>query len=104
MGDPTGPVSKTVERSNPLQIERHNLDRWKRSKLRIASAMIQVPVGMRDQQWKLFVVFIRQQLQDRFCQGHRYRIGNGASIDQKSFLGTDEKINKICLKIRAWIL
>jgi hypothetical protein len=66
--------------------------------------MIQMPVGMRHQEWQLFVIFIRQQLQDRFRQGHCFRVGDGARIDQKSFLGTDEKIDKICFKCRAWTL
>ena len=66
--------------------------------------MIQMPVGMRHQEWKLFVIFFRQQLQDRFCQGHRFRVGDGASIDQKSFVGADEQIDKICFKVRAWTL
>ncbi len=53
---------------------------------------------------KLFAVLIRQQLQDRFRQRHRFRIGDGAGIDQKSFVGADEKIDKICFKVRAWTL
>src|SRR6476659_9636117 len=60
MGNSVGPVSETEERSNPLQIYGHGLDRWKRRKLRIAGAMIQMPVSMRDQQWKLCLVLIRQ--------------------------------------------
>jgi hypothetical protein len=28
-----------------------------------------------------FVARIRQQLQDRFCQRHRFRIGDGTSVD-----------------------
>jgi hypothetical protein len=66
--------------------------------------MIRMPVGVRYQEWKLFAVLIRQQLQDRFRQGHRFRIGDGASIDQKRFVGADEKIDKICFKVRAWTL
>src|SRR4030095_2864188 len=34
------PVSETVKRSNSLQIYGHDLDRWKRSELRIAGAMV----------------------------------------------------------------
>jgi|SRR5882724_6924821 len=74
------------------------------TQLWIASAMIQMPVGMRHQERKLFVAPIRQQLQDRFCQRHRFRVGDGASIDQKSFVGADEQIDKICFKVRAWTL
>ena len=81
MRDPIGPVSEAEERANPLQIERHDLDRWKRCELSIASAMIQMPVGMSDQKWKLFVVLVRQQFQDRLRQGHRVRVGNRAGID-----------------------
>ncbi len=40
MGNPGGPVSETEERSNSIQICGHDLDRWKRRELRIASAMI----------------------------------------------------------------
>src|SRR5437867_260486 len=104
MGDSTGPVCETEERADSLQIDGHDLDRWKRCKLRIASAMIQMPVGMRHQEWKLFLVLIGQQVQDRFRQRHRFRVGDGASIDQKSFVGADEEINKICFKVRAWTL
>src|SRR6266478_441031 len=104
MGRPIGPVIETEERSNSLQIDRHDLDRWKRCKLRIASAMIQMPVGVHNQEWKFFPVLIRQQLQDRFRQGHRFPIGDGASIDQKRSVGADEKIDKICFKVRAWTL
>ena len=60
MGNSIWPISETEERSNSLQIYGHDLDRWKRRELRIAGAMIQVPVGMRHQEWKLFVVLIRQ--------------------------------------------
>src|SRR6266566_8051685 len=104
MSDPVRPVSESEGRADPLQIDGHDLDRWKRCKLRIASAMIQMPVGMRHQEWKLFAVLIRQQLQDRFRQGHRFRIDDGTGIDQKSFVGADEKIDKICFKVRAWTL
>src|SRR6266550_4824542 len=60
MGNPVGPVSETEERSNSLQIYGHDLDRWKRRKLRIAGAMIEMAVRMRHQEWKLFVILIRQ--------------------------------------------
>src|SRR6266404_2679003 len=60
MGNPVGPVSETEERSNSLQIYGHDLDRWKRRELRIAGAMIEMAVGMRHQEWKLFVVLVRQ--------------------------------------------
>src|SRR6266480_3447500 len=53
MGNPVGPISETEERSNSLQIYGHDLDRWKRRELRIACAMIEMPVGMRHQEWKL---------------------------------------------------
>jgi hypothetical protein len=46
-----------------------------------ASAMIQMPVSMCDQKWKLFVLLVRQQFQDRLRQGHRVRVGNRAGID-----------------------
>src|SRR5215471_18448968 len=98
------PVIETEERSNPVQIEGYDLDRWKRCKLRVAGAMIPMPVGMRDQEWKLFAIFIRQQLQDRFRQWHYCRVGDGAGINQKSFIGPDEKIDKICFKVCAWTL
>src|SRR6187200_2839911 len=104
MGDPIWPVSESEERADPLQIDGHDLDRGKRCKLRIASAMIQMPVGMRDQQRKLFAVLIRQQLEDRFRQRHCFRVGDGASINQKSFVGADEEIDKICFKVCAWTL
>jgi hypothetical protein len=51
-----------------------------------------------------FCDLFRQQLQDRFCQGHRFRVGDGARIDQKSFVGADEKIDKICFQVGAWTL
>src|SRR6266700_2662092 len=60
MSNPVGPVSESEERSNSLQIYGHDLDRWKRRELRIAGAMIQMAVGMRHQEWKLFVILIRQ--------------------------------------------
>src|SRR5467141_1803533 len=60
MGYSIGPVSETEERSNSLQIDGHDLDRWKRRELRIAGAMIEMAVGMRHQEWKLFAVLIRQ--------------------------------------------
>ena len=60
MGNLVGPVSETEERSNSLQIYGHDLDRWKRRKLRIAGAMIEMAVRMRHQKWKLFVILIRQ--------------------------------------------
>src|SRR6516165_1452026 len=104
MSDSVRPVSESEERADPLQIDRHDLDRWKRRKLWIASPMIQVPVGMRHQEWKLYALLTRQQLQDRFCQGHRLRFGDDASIDQKRFVGANEKIDKICFKVRAWTL
>src|SRR4029450_7097299 len=104
MGDPIWPVNETEERSNPFQIEGHDLDRWKRRKLRVAGAMIHMPMGMRYQQRKLFAVLTRQQLQDRFRQWHRFRVGHGSSIDQKRFIGADEEIDKICFKVRAWTL
>src|SRR6266542_4213 len=46
-------------RRNSVQIYGHDLNRWKRCELRIAGAMIQMPVCMRHQEWKLFVVLIR---------------------------------------------
>src|SRR6266404_5654038 len=60
VGNPVRPVSETEERSNSLQIYGHDLDRWKRRELRIAGAMIEMTVGMRHQEWKLFVILIRQ--------------------------------------------
>src|SRR6266496_3543258 len=60
MGNPVGPVSETEERSNSLQIYGDDLDRWKRRELRIAGAMIEMAVRVRYQEWKLFVVLIRQ--------------------------------------------
>ena len=60
MGNSVGPVSETEERSNSLQIYGYGLDRWKRRKLRIASAMIQMAVRMRHQERQLFVILIRQ--------------------------------------------
>jgi hypothetical protein len=59
-------------------------------------------LGVRYQQRKLFAVLIRQQLQDRFRQGHRFRVGHGTSIEQKRFVGAGEEIDKICFKVRAW--
>src|SRR4030095_14457916 len=60
MGNPVGPVSETEERSNSLQIYGYDLDRWKRRELRIACAMIEMPVGVRHQERKFLVVLIRQ--------------------------------------------
>ena len=60
MGNFVGPISETVKRFNSLQIYGHDLDRWKRCELRIAGAMIRVPVGMGHQEWKFFVVLFRQ--------------------------------------------
>src|SRR4029453_14753276 len=42
VGNPVGPVSETEKRLNSLQIDRHDLDRWKRWELRIASTMLPV--------------------------------------------------------------
>ena len=66
--------------------------------------MIHVPVGMRHQKWKLLVVLVRQQFQDRFRQRHLFRVCDGAGVDQKSFIRADEKIEKICFKVCAWTL
>jgi hypothetical protein len=81
MRDSIGPVIKTEERPNPFEIERHDFDRRKRCKLRVAGAMVQMPVSVRHQKWKLFVALIRQQLQDRFGQRHGFRIGDGAGVN-----------------------
>src|SRR4029078_648551 len=53
MTNSVGPVSETVKPFNPFQIYRHDLNRWKRCELRIAGAMIHMPVGMCHQEWKL---------------------------------------------------
>src|SRR5215470_7831616 len=58
MGNFVGPIGEPEKRSNSLQIYGHDLDRWKRCELRIADAMIQMPVGMCHQEWQLFVVLI----------------------------------------------
>jgi hypothetical protein len=60
MGNFVGPISETVKRFHSFQIYRHNLDGRNGCELRIAGAMIHMPVGMRHQEGKLFVVFFRQ--------------------------------------------
>src|SRR5467141_2432922 len=52
MSNSVGPISETVKRSNSVEIYGHDLNRWKRCELRIAGAMIHMPVGMRHQEWK----------------------------------------------------
>jgi hypothetical protein len=81
MRDSIGPVIETEERPNPFEIERHDFDGGKRCELRVASTVIQMPVRMRHQKWKLFVVLVRQQLQDRFGQRHGFRIGDGTGVN-----------------------
>src|SRR4029077_11016262 len=104
MGNFVGPIRETVKRFNSLQVYGYNQDRLKRRELRIAGAMIHMPVGMRHQKRKLLVVLLRQQFQDRFRQGHLFRVRDGAGVDQKSFIGANEKIEKICFKVCAWTL
>src|SRR5213083_700238 len=104
MGDLIGPVNETEEGSDPFQIDGYDLDGLKRCKLRIAGAMVQMPVGMRYQERQLFAVLIRQQLQDRFRQWHCFWVGDGAGIDQKSFVGANQEVDKICFKVCAWTL
>ena len=58
--NPIGPVREAEKSSNSLQIYGHGLGRWKRRKLRIASAMIQMAVRMRHQERQLFVILNRQ--------------------------------------------
>src|SRR5207248_1392648 len=60
MSNSVGTISETVKCSDPFQIYRQNLNRWKRCELRIAGSMIHMPVGMCHQEWKLFLVLIRQ--------------------------------------------
>jgi hypothetical protein len=49
-------------------------------------AMIQMSVGMRHQEWKLFVVLTRQEFQDCFRQWHLLRIGDRTGVDQKRLI------------------
>src|SRR6478672_5704365 len=56
--NPIRPVSEAEECSNSLQVYGHDLDRWKGRELRIACAMIEMPVGVCYQEWKLFVVLL----------------------------------------------
>src|ERR1044072_981678 len=53
-----GPVSETVKRLNPFQIYRHDLNRRKRCELRIAGAMIHMPVGMCHQERQPFLCLV----------------------------------------------
>src|SRR5215470_6509941 len=46
MGNFVRPISETEKRFNTLQIDGHDLDRWKRCELWIAGAMIHMPVCM----------------------------------------------------------
>jgi hypothetical protein len=82
VGNSVGPVSETEERSNSIEIYGHDLNRSQRRELRIAGAMIHVSMGMRHEEWELFIPYLarvpRSSSQVASLSGprqRRYRLG-----------------------------
>ena len=92
------------ESAHGRQIWRDDLYIWQRSELSVASVMIAVFMGVHDEQGKAYTVLTRQKGKDRFRQWHLVRIRDGASVNQKCLLGSNEEVEKVRFRVGARIL
>src|SRR5438105_15700876 len=101
MGNALRPMIESKESARGRQICRDDFYIWQRSELSVANVMIAVFMGVHDKQGKRFPVLARQKGKDRFRQWHLVRIRDGASVNQKSLLGSNEEVEKVCFRVGA---
>src|SRR5436190_20069871 len=104
MGNALRPMIESKESAHGRQIWRDDLYIWQRGELPVASVMIAVFMGVHDKQGKAFPVLARQKGKDRLRQRHLVRIRDSAGVDQKSLLGSNEEVEKVCFRVGAGIL
>src|SRR5712691_1078014 len=104
MGNALRPMIEPKESAHGRQIWRHDLYIWQRGELPIACVMIAVLMRMHDEQGKAYAILEWQKRKDRLRQRHLVWIRDGAGINQKRLLGSNEQVEKVRFRVGARIL
>jgi len=81
LSETVGPIRERVVAPDAVHIKSNHLSIGKMRELCITGAMIKVPMGMNDKQWKFCFSLSGKQTHHRLCQWNHIGICNVACVD-----------------------